>query len=619
MRQHIFTVFLALLSFKGFAQTTFSSVAMPSGINFHCYVKEMGGGCAFFDLNNDGFEDVYLTSARERDGLFLNDGTGSFTNITVAAGLQSTENIGSMGVVTGDIDNDGDRDIFVTTKKEQHSYLFLNNGDSTFTDISFSSGIAVDSSWGYTASFGDYNKDGFLDIYVGNYLDTIGFMLDSNSVITGYQHQCGANTLWLNNGNLTFTNVANAVNADETGCNLSTVLTDYDHDQDMDIMNANDFGIWVSPNALLSNDYPNNTFVDNSITANFNAAIYGMGIAVGDYDHDADLDYYITNIGRNLLHQNNGNGTFSAVDSAAGVSNTFVIQDSTYTTGWGTGFMDIDNDGFQDLMVANGYIQVIDLFETALNDYDKLYYNNGDGTFSDISAAAGVEDPTVSRGFAYGDYDNDGDIDLLIAPVTNSLFFIRKSILYRNDLNNNNNWLQIKLQGTMSNRDGFGTHIYIHNGTETWVQEVNSGGSHGSQHSSIAHIGLGTSTNVDSLVFLWPSGLRQVLYNVSSGQKLTVVEGVTTAVNTLEKAAVQWTVFPNPTNNQLTVVLQTSLAEGNIQICNTLGQIVHQQTIAPNQTSIPLSIQALNLQAGIYHIHLQTTQGKSTRSFVVAP
>lgn len=619
MKQHIFTTFLNLLAFNSFAQTTFSSVAIPSGIDFHCYVKEMGGGCAFFDLNNDGFEDVYLTSAREQDGLFLNDGTGAFTNITVAAGLQNTENIGSMGVVTGDIDNDGDRDIFITTKKEQHSYLFLNNGDSTFTDISLGSGIAVDSSWGYTASFGDYNNDGFLDIYVGNYLDTIGFILDSNSVIAGYQHQCGANTLWLNNGNLTFTNIANAVNADETGCNLSTVFTDYDHDQDMDIMNANDFGIWVSPNALLTNDYPNNTFIDNSVSANFNAAIYGMGIAVGDYDHDADLDYYITNIGRNLLYQNNGNGTFNDVDSAAGVSNTFVIQDSTYTTGWGTGFMDIDNDGFEDLMVANGYIQVIDLFETALYDYDKLYYNNGDGTFSDISAAAGVEDPTVSRGFAYADYDNDGDIDMLMAPVTNSLFFIRKSILYQNDLNNSNNWLQIKLQGTMSNRDGFGTHIYIHSGTEIWVQEINSGGSHGSQHSSIAHIGLGTNSNVDSLVFLWPSGLRQTLYNVSSGQKLTVVEGVTTSIHELETSKTQWAIFPNPTKNQLTIELQTGLLEGSIQICNALGQIVYQQNILPNQTSIPLFVKDMKLTAGIYHVHLQTTAGKSTRSFVVAP
>ena len=579
----------------------------------------MGGGCAFFDFNNDGLEDIYLTSARERDGLFVNNGDGSFTNITAAAGLGATANYACMGVVTGDIDNDGDRDIYLATAWMEHSRLYINNGDSTFTDISISAGIHLDSSWAYTASFGDYNNDGLLDIHVGNYLDTIGFIKDSSGVnVIGYQHQCSANTLWLNNGDLTFTNVSSSTGAGETGCNLSSVFTDYDNDGDVDIMNANDFGIWVSPNSLLQNNYPANSFSDVSVAANANAAIYGMGIAVGDYDRDLDLDYYITNIGRNVLHQNNGDGTFSYRDSMAGVSNTFVIQDSTYTTGWGTGFMDIDNDGWVDLMAVNGFIQVVDLFETAYYDPDKLYHNNGDGTFSDVSMTVGVDDSVVSRGFAYGDYDNDGDNDLLVLPVTNDTFFTRKAILYRNDLANGNHWLKAKLQGVMSNRDGFGAHIQLFDNGIAWVHEVNSGGSHGSQHSSVAHFGLGTASSIDSLVVLWPSGLRQSLYNVSAGQQITIIEGVTTGKPSIHPLnSLQLEAFPNPAHQQLTIYTESKRLEAELGLYNVFGTLVYQQNLVQGAQTIKLNLNELNLAAGVYLLSLKNESGQLSKKIII--
>ncbi len=602
-----------------FAQTSFSDVAASSGIDFRCFVKEMGGGCAFFDLNNDGLEDIYLTSARERDALYINNGDGTFSDITVAAGLRQTENFACMGVLTGDIDNDGYRDIFINTAKDEHSRLFLNNGDSTFTDISVSSGISADSAWAYSSSFGDYNNDGYIDIIVGNYLDTMGFIKDSTNVnIIGYQHQCSPNTLWLNNGDQTFTNVAATTGAGETGCNLSSVFTDYDNDNDVDIMNANDFGIWVSPNTLLQNNYPLNSFSDVSVAANANAAIYGMGIAVGDYDRDLDLDYYITNIGRNVLHHNNGNGTFTDRDSMAGVSNTYVIQDSTYTTGWGTGFMDIDNDGFLDLMAVNGFIQVVDLFETAYYDPDKLYHNNGDGTFTDISMTVGVDDSTVSRGFAYGDYDNDGDNDFLVLPVTNDTAFTRRAILHKNDLSNSNNWLKVKLQGTVSNRDGFGAHIQLFDNGISWVHEVNSGGSHSSQHSSVAHFGLGTIGSVDSVVVLWPSGLRQTLVNVSHGQQLTVIEGLTVNVAQVDDPeSFQLMVYPNPAKEVLNIFTQNLNTEATLSIYSAMGNLVYQKNMAANASSVKINLSELTLSSGLYLISLKSENYLATKKILI--
>jgi len=417
------------------------------------------------------------------------------------------------------------------------------------------------------------------------------------------------NRLYLNNGNATFTDVTHTINPTDSSCNLATTFTDFDNDNDLDLYNANDFGQWEQPNDLFLNNYPINSFSDISSSSNMDAKIYGMGIAIGDYDQDLDLDYYVTNIGRNILHKNNGNGTFIDTTAAAGVENQWIIQDSLYATGWGTAFFDVDNDSYLDLFVVNGYIQALE--PVWLLDPDKLYHNNGDGTFTDISDAAGVSNTQMSRGFAYGDIDNDGDNDMLVIPIKD-LYLVDTVpiLLYQNNLSNNNNWLQVKLQGTTSNRDAIGAHLIIHVGGKSWLHEVMPSGSHGSQNSLMAHFGLDTASVVDSLEIIWPNGGKQTNYNITANQQILIVEGIFSNQQMLPTADFQWQVFPNPTSHSFNIAYQLTTATAvQISINNSLGQTVLQQQY-PNQNrghhQLTFDKHQHSLSSGVYTINIQT-------------
>jgi len=311
-----------------------------------------------------------------------------------------------MGVITGDIDNDGYRDVFVTTWIDEHNLLFKNNGDGTFQEISASAGI-LDTALSTAASFGDFNLDGFLDIYVVNYIDPSKPPTDDS----GFYYTCSPNYLYMNNGNETFTEVASLYGVADTGCGLAIAFTNYDQDSDVDIYIANDFGAWVLHNSLYQNNYPSPDFSNVSVSSSMNDAIYGMGIAIGDYDEDGDLDYYVTNLGRNVLRNNQGNGLFIDLTDSAGVANTYT-DSNLFAVGWGTAFLDYDNDTYLDLFVVNGHIPADSIIANAPSNPDVFYKNNGDGTFTDLSASLGVDDTSMARGFALGDYDNDGDLDL---------------------------------------------------------------------------------------------------------------------------------------------------------------------------------------------------------------
>ena len=511
---------------------TFTEVSRQSGIDHISHtITLIGGGCAFFDYDNDGWLDIYISGGNQSDKLYRNNGDGTFSERTAQAGFGTTANFYTMGVVTGDIDNDGFRDVFVTTLGIGHSFhnlvpnmLFRNNGNGSFTDISQQAGI-TERSWSVSAAMGDFNLDGYLDIYVVNYVDSLGFIEDSitNDPI-GYSHTGHYNFLYLNNGNNTFTNAGVQMQVNDKGTGLAVSFTDYDNDSDMDIYVVNDFGAWVTPNRLYQNNFPANSFTDVSSSSGADAAIYGMGVAIGDYDEDGDLDYYCTNIGENILLNNNGNGTFADSAVTAGVQNGHF--DSLLTTAWGCAFFDYDNDTWLDLFVADGYVPALDIIETSEPDPNKLYKNNMDGTFTDVSALAGIDDSTKSRGMAAGDYDNDGDLDLIVVVVAEDTGLANgaHTLLFRNDIANGNHWLKVKLQGTQNNRDGIGSRVKVYNNGRMWMREIDGGSSHASQNSTIAHFGLGSDTMVDSVVVIWPGGNITSFANVSADQSVNIIE-----------------------------------------------------------------------------------------------
>jgi len=508
-----------------FGQVVFEEVSQQIGItHLHSHGDKMGGGVAVFDFDNDGWEDIFFTGGEDADKLYRNLGNAGFEDVTVAAGISAFASIATFGVVTGDIDNDGFREILLTGMRNDPDVLLYNNGDGTFQQLTLPQ--TGQDYWSSAAAFADINLDGLLDIYITSYISEGGFIQDTAGAVVGFAHQCSANRLYMNNGNLTFSDATDMYALADTGCALAVAFSDFDNDRDADIVLANDFGEWGVPNGLFRNEYPQANFVDVSLPQNMNTPMYGMGVAIGDYDHDLDLDYYQTNLGINRLSRND-NGTFTDVTSAAGVENDSL--NGLRTTGWGCFFADIDNDGWQDLYVANGHISAAAFIANVEFDPNTLYLNNGNGTFTDVTTVAGVGTTQKSRGAANADLNKDGLLDILVNNVDDNDNPAQVSV-YANITENTNNWLRLKLRGVQSNRDAFGSQVRIVVGAEAWIQEVNGGSSHASQNSSIVHIGLGQTEIVDSIVVIFPSGIERIFTDVAANQLMEIVEDVTVGI-----------------------------------------------------------------------------------------
>ncbi len=542
------------------AQIPCTEVTSAVGIDHYYFsVSYMGGGTAFFDFDNDGDEDLWIAGGINQDVLYENDGNGAFIEIGESAGLEATNGHITSGVVTADLDNDGYRDVILTGHIGMSPLLFKNNGDGTFSEISESAGLSEYEAQCFAAACGDVNQDGYLDIYFATYIDEVQLIYDGTGAVIGFDHDCFDNFLFINNGDWTFTEMATEYGLKNGGCALASTFTDFDQDADADLLIANDFGEWITPNALYENIDPNNPFPNISEMTGMDVGVYGMGIATGDYDQDQDLDYYITNLGRNVLLENQGNHTFLDQTTETGVEDSHV--DSLLATGWGTAFMDVDNDSDLDLFVCNGYVPSALFIDNNPQNRNRLFINNGNinGTgyaFEETAFASGLDDSGKGRGFSYADYDNDGDLDMFVVNNNKQTTSdpIEKVLLFRNDLDNNHNWLKVKLEGTTSNRDAFGSSIKIILADKSWIHDYNGGyGSHTSQHSSIAHFGLGEHEIVDSLIVTWPGGGQHVFTDLTVNQMICISENGTftdTEEPISQKEVMQLSAFPNPFNNQ---------------------------------------------------------------------
>ena len=602
--------FVNLISTSLFSQIQFTEVTQEVGIDHHFLgINEMGAGAAFFDMDNDGDEDLWLAGGLNRDVLYENDGQGNFTEIGVKAGLNSTRNKVVTGVITGDLDNDGFKDVLLITHIGFPNVLMKNMGDNTFEEL-FRTGIEDYKAYSLAAAFADVNQDGYLDIYAGHYIekDELTYSDENRDTINGFNHQCHTNQLYLNNGDWTFTNVTYDYGVGDRGCALATAFSDYDGDNDVDIIVANDFGAWVSPNALLENQLSQNRFQDVSEYAQMDIGIYGMGIAIGDYDNDLDLDYYITNLGENVLCRNEGNGIFSNPTKEAGIPDTYA-PDRSLATGWGTAFIDFDNDRDLDLYVVNGYVPAASFIANARENSNKLFENDGKGIFT--SVAPETQSSNWGRGLASADIDNDGDIDFLVGNVNKHATSdtIQKVQLFRNDTPTENNWLKIKLEGTKNNRDGLGSRILLKAAGKWSLQEANGGyGTHASQHSSIVHFGLGTAEMVDSLVITWMGGEQQILAQIAANQLINIKEvSLVSAIKEVGPRDIsQLTNYPNPFSHS--TIIQYHLHQKNnieISIFDQLGRNIYQ---SPKILKLvgDHSFEWSAPDSGIYYIHLQT-------------
>lgn len=539
----------------------FVDVTEEAGINFqHINGAEgafhlpetLGAGGAFFDADNDGFLDIYLvnsgywdkppTARQAVSALYRNNRDGTFTDITTAAGVENRGNYGQ-GAACADYNNDGNVDLYVTNFGA--NVLYRNNGDGTFTDVTQSAGVG-DNGWSSSACFLDYNLDGHLDLFVVNYLVysvDVPYPPCGEDGIHTYCHpslfEGAPDTLYRNNGDGTFTDVSQEAGVGDIGGpfhgkGLGVVSADFNNDGTPDLYVAND----DTRNDFFYNN-GDGTFREISLLAgcaySFNGvAQAGMGVAVGDYNADSWLDIFVTNLSyeTNALYRNNGDGTFTDVIYEARLG-----KESFLFVGFGTRFFDADNDGWQDIFIANGHIldNIEDTHDVlTYRQPDQLFRNKGDGTFQEDSESAGIyfQRAAVSRGALFGDYDNDGDVDMLVTQSNGPATLLE-------NWETQSNSVSIKTVGVISNRDGIGTRITLTAGGRTQIQEVNPGGSYLSSHDPRSHFGLGANTAIDRLEVRWQSGVVQIRENLSANQEHVISEFSETPEDALFKAV--WT------------------------------------------------------------------------------
>ena len=495
----------------------------------------LGGGIVVFDYDGDGNQDIYVTSTEGMDtqkeassghnALFRNNGDGTFTNVAAASGVRDVPGI-STGGCAADYDNDGDQDLFVANWGS--SKLFQNNGNGTFTDVTGYVGLE-DPDTTYRSmgcAWGDYDQDGFLDFVLVRYFDD-RFFVDVRPL-----------AMHNNNGDGTFTEVTYLLSdtrrptgisgkfGNVWGAGYQPGWLDFDSDGDLDLYVVNDQGQFIQPNVLWRNDGPGPDgaweFVDISAQAGADTAMFGMAMAVADYDLDGNLDIFMTNIGNNVLLKG-VDGGLSFTDTAAEAGVAIGSYRGQFRISWGAVFFDYDNSGWEDLYVASGYLDT-GLKNNSRSQSNVLLHNNGDGTFIDKSAKSGAADPGIGRGVAYLDFNNDGCLDIYLTNLGVSAQLPDEGRLFQNSCNSGNNWLVIDTVGTVSNRDGIGARIKVSTGEHIQIREVTSGSSSLSQNMLPVHFGLGRAKIIDSIEIVWPSGVRQIFANVDPNQRLTVTE-----------------------------------------------------------------------------------------------
>ena len=520
----ILVVIVALLSADG-QVTPFKDVTDSAGIDHQFIVFEgmFGGGACAFDFNKDGYVDLYITSGMADDVLYKNNGDGTFTNVFENSGLALTRQYVTQGVVSADVNRDGWIDLFITTITTRDSVkiipreknlLFLNQSDGTFRDVTKEFGLDQLYSFSTGANFGDINADGYPDLFVGNYFQEYDGPLStiSDATVVG-QNQISRDYLLINKKGERFEDVYEEYGLNHKGFGFGGVFTDFDNDGDQDLFVNNDFGYKRTPDLLLQNQYPRKYFVDVADTMGMDLKINSMGTAVGDYDNDGLMDYYMTNIRFNWFMVNQGPGK-PFINKAKELGLSYV------SISWGANFADFDHDGDVDLFVCNG-----DLNPNCV-PMGNFYFDNQNGTFQESGRAMGVNGYGVGRGSVVFDMENDGDLDILAISQKPVLDFPTESTtkLYRNDLANGN-WIKIDLQGRTSEPHGLGSRIKVVADDLQMIREVDGGGSsHLSQNSVIAHFGLANHTMIDSIIVFWTGGYKQLLTDVSVNQLLTVVE-----------------------------------------------------------------------------------------------
>jgi hypothetical protein len=550
----IFILILFIFRMSLFAQMNFENQASTIGINVTCGNSLFGSGITFFDYDNDGWDDITIASANGDPVRFMKNINGNFVEQTLNIPSNNWRNKQTNWV---DIDNDGDNDLLITSDTNSIK-LFENLGNMIMQDITASSGMLLDVMETYGASWGDYNKDGYLDVFVSNRSTNI------------------PNILYKNNGDNTFTIVNNEAGIINTGMlSFCSAFFDYNNDGHQDIYVANDKLQYT--NTLYKNN-GDGTFTDVSEVSGADIAIDAMSVTIDDFDYDGWMDIYITNdIPGNVFLKNNGDGTFTDIAHA---SNT-----TFNSVGWGAVFLDADNDSDLDLYVSGEHNGSVSGYLSSA-----LYESYGDGTFN-LNNSAIPNDFAISYSNAIGDTDNDGYPEIVVNNINHDNIFV-----WKNNSTPPNNWLKVKLEGTQSNRNGVGSLIELSINGEKQYRYTLCGEGYLSQNSATEFFGLGSEMNIDYIKVKWLSGVEDTVYDINANQLINIVERSTLTVDDSKK--IVFNVFPNPVSNDLTITSINSIS--NIEIYNIFGQKIFNTQPNTNETTVNLS----SFDVGVYFVNI---------------
>ncbi len=562
--KNTFTLIFVLASQLLVAQgAIFTDVSSSSGINN----SGSNYGVAIADYDNDGHEDIYVTRQSEEPNLlYRNNGDGTFTDVATSVGLADT-NDGMMSV-WGDIDNDGDLDLYVGNRMGDTDVLYLNE-NGMFTDISSTAGISSPEQ-PRSINFADIDNDGFIDIYIANIN--------------------AENVLYRNNGDHTFTDIVQSSGTTDDQISMGAVFFNYDNDGDQDLYLTHD----GNQDFILYQNDGQGQFENVAPQADVALEKFGMGVDVADFNQDGHLDMYITNLYENSLLINDGDGTFTDISITAGIEDLGM--------GWGIICMDYDNDTYPDIYVCN------ESNVTPMRN-NILYHNNGDETFTNASASNIIGSPYRGTGTACGDFNNDGMADIFVAnkgTEGNQLFI--------NQTNEDNNWIKIKTVGTMSNRDGIGARVMVEIDGKTLIDEVTAGSGFASQNSMTLQFGLGDANMVDQLRVIWPSGHEDVYTDIIPNQKVTVVENENLSIiQNIPTANVDLT-FQNPSSKALSIFYETE--ETGDLLCSIVdlsGEVLMQKALANNVGTI----EWLAPKSGLFFIKMEIGGAILTKALAV--
>ena len=482
------------------------------GGGYDCTPADMSGGAAVGDVNGDGWPDLYVTRLEQQDILFLNEGDGTFTDGTLDAGLTLVVN--SNGAGFADIDNDGDQDLYLTTLGEAQFYLFINDGFGSFSEEALDRGAAVATPlerFGFSVAFGDYDRDGFLDLYTTEWNNRSVSCVGS---ATRLLHNLGAEAPGFFEDVTAHAGVALENSGEPQSFGFAPAFVDLDNDDWLDLAVVADFG-----SSRLFWNNRDGTFSDGTVAAQVGTESSGMGSTFGDFDGDGLLDWFVTAIHRgaepnsgNRLYRNKGDRSFDDVTDAVGVR--------AGDWGWGAVALDYDNDGDRDLAMTNGVV-----WSSRFDDDPTVFWENDNGLMTEVTAEVGITDRGNGKGILTFDYDGDGDLDLFIVNSGGH------PVLLRNDGGNDQAWLRVVVEGGLSNRDGYGAVAWVlpSGSAPSQIAVVGASSHFLGQSERVLHFGLGTETNaVAELRVRWPGGTEAVLNDVPLNSTIKVVEPIGT-------------------------------------------------------------------------------------------